>query len=289
VTDARQNLPGISTMSVFTEYFAALKERFAEEIQVGNIGEEISLAIAPKKVFELQLFGSGFQITDAVLAAWVVIIVILVFAVYFGRKRERIPTTKRQQVAETLVDLLMSLCRNSNMSEEQAEKVAPFVGSIAIFIAFTNLSSMFKIAPPAKNPAFPIALALFTVLYVIVTSIQFVGFKGFWASLTYPKKALLPFKILDYFIKPISLSLRLFGNIFGSFILMEFIFIIVPAILPGIIGLWFDLADGILQGVIFAYLSATYVGEVIEGAHMAHEAAELEAEEKAAKAARAHA
>ena len=74
----------------------------------------------------------------------------------------------------------------------------------------------------------------------------------------------------------------MFGNIFGSFILMEFIYIIVPAIVPGVVGLWFDLADGILQGVIFAYLTATYVGEVIEGAHMAHEAAEHEAAERAA-------
>lgn len=282
MTDARRNSPGISTMSVFTEYLTALKERFAEEVQIGNIGEEISHAIAPKKVFELNLFGSGFQITDAVLATWVVTFAILAFAVYFGRKRDLIPGTKRQLIAESLVDLLMSLCRNSNMTEEQAEKVAPFVGSIAVFISLTNLSSLFKIAPPAKNPAFPIALALFTILYVIVTAIRFVGLKGFWASLTYPKKALLPFKILDYFIKPISLSLRLFGNIFGSFILMEFIYIIVPAIVPGIIGLWFDLADGILQGVIFAYLTATYVGEVIEGAHMAHEAAEHEAAERAA-------
>ena len=65
-------------------------------------------------------------------------------------------------------------------------------------------------------------------------SIRFVGWKGFWHSLVYPKAMLLPFKILDYLIKPMSLSLRLFGNIFGAFILMEFIYLIIPAILPGV-------------------------------------------------------
>lgn len=276
-------------MSMIKEYFSALKERVAEELQIGNIGEEISRAIIPKKVFGINLFGMEIQVSDAVLATWVVMLAILALAIYFGRKTEHVPTTKRQQVAETLVDLVMKLCRNSNMSEEQAEAVAPFVGTIAIFIALTNLSAMFKIPPPAKNPAFPIALALFTIVYVVYMSIRFVGLKGFWASLTYPKAMLLPFKILDYFIKPISLSLRLFGNIFGSFILMEFIYIIIPAIVPGVIGLWFDLADGILQGVIFTYLSATYIGEVIEGAHMAHEAAEHDKAEKAEKQARVHA
>ncbi len=78
---------------------------------------------------------------------------------------------------------------------------------------------------------------------------------------------MLPFKILDFFIKPVSLSLRLFGNVFGAYILMEFIYIVVPMILPGLLGLWFDIADGILQGIIFTYLSITYIGEVIESAH----------------------
>ena len=164
---------------------------------------------------------------------------------------------------------MMKLCQSSNLSYEQSEAVVPYVGTIAVFISLTNLSSMFSIPPPAKNPAFPIALALFTLVYIIGMCVRFVGWKGFWNSLIYPKAMLLPFKILDYLIKPLSLSLRLFGNIFGAFILMEFIYLIVPVILPGVVGLWFDLADGILQGVIFTYLTITYIGEVIEGAHLA--------------------
>lgn len=261
-------------MSVFTEYVTALKERLAEELQVGNIGEEISHAIVPKTIYGLDVFGRTIRITDAVLATWVAMIVIFALGWYLGHKAEPIPTTRRQLTAESLVELLMNLCTNAQMTVEQAATVVPFVGTIAIFITLTNLMSMFKIPPPAKNPAFPIALALFTIGYVIITSIRFVGLKGFWESLVYPKKALLPFKILDFFIKPISLSLRLFGNVFGAFILMEFIYIVVPAILPGLVGLWFDLADGLLRGVIFTYLSITYIGEIIEGAHSAHEARE---------------
>lgn len=261
-------------MSVFTEYVTALKERLAEELQVGNIGEEISHAIVPKTVYALDLFGRTVRITDAVLATWVAMLVIFAFGWYFGHRTEAIPTSRRQLAAESLVDLLMNLCTNAHMTIEQAEKVVPFVGTIAIFISLTNLTSMFKIPPPAKNPAFPIALALLTIVYVIATSIRFVGLKGFWESMVYPMKALLPFKILDFFIKPISLSLRLFGNVFGAFILMEFVYIVIPAIVPGLVGLWFDLADGLLQGAIFTYLSITYIGEVIEGAHAAHEARE---------------
>ena len=245
-------------MSYMSEYWEAFKAHFVETLKVGDIGEEINKAIAPNILASFNLGGFKVVLSDAIVASWVVMIAIFLLGWFFGRNLQKIPQGNRQLVSESLVSVLLNLCKSSNMSYEQAEKVVPFVGTIAVFVSLTNLSSMFKIPPPAKNPAFPIALAIFTIFYVIVTSIQFVGLKGFWASLTYPKAMLLPFKILDYFIKPMSLSLRLFGNVFGAFILMEFIYLIVPVIIPGVIGLWFDLADGLLQGVIFTYLSVTY-------------------------------
>lgn len=260
------------SLTFMSEYWAALKDNFVETIKIGDIGEEITKAIAPNIIFRFNLGGFQVLISDAVVASWVVMAVIFFLSWFMGRKMQRIPQGNRQLISESLVSILINLCKSSNMTYEQAEKVVPYVGTIAIFVSLTNLASMFKIAPPAKNPAFPIALAIFTIIYVIVTAIGFVGLKGFWASLTYPKAMLLPFKILDYMIKPVSLSLRLFGNIFGAFILMEFIYLIIPVILPGVIGLWFDLADGILQGVIFTYLSVTYIGEVLEGAAEAEHA-----------------
>ena len=256
-------------MSYLKEFFDAFKEKFIEEISLGDIGEEIVHAIAPKTVFMVRAGTLDIRITDAVLASWGVMIVIVFLAWWLGHRAQRLPGTNRQLVAESLVGLLMKLCQSANMTYEQAEHVVPFVGTIAVFISLTNLTSMFKIPPPAKNPAFPIALVLFTICYVIYTSIRIVGLKGFWDSLVYPRAMLLPFKILDYFIKPVSLSLRLFGNVFGAFILMEFVYIVLPAFLPGLVGLWFDLADGILQGAIFSYLTINYISEVIEGAHLA--------------------
>ncbi len=259
-------------MSYLSEFFTAFKEKFVEEVKIGDLGAEISKAIAPENLFSLQLGGFRLVITDAIAVTWIVMVVICALAWFLGRKPKHHPDSMRQLTAESLINLLLKLCQSSNMSYDQAEAVVPYVGTIAIFISLTNISSMFKVPPPAKNPAFPIALALFTIVYVIGMSVRFVGWRGFWHSLVYPKAMLLPFKILDYLIKPMSLSLRLFGNIFGAFILMEFIYLIVPVILPGVVGLWFDLADGILQGVIFTYLTITYIGEVIEGAHLAKEA-----------------
>ncbi|MDD3959896.1 MAG: F0F1 ATP synthase subunit A [Clostridiaceae bacterium] len=249
-------------------YFRALGDRLIEEIMIGDIGGEIGNAILQIESY-FDIGNEHFLLTDAVIATWLALIPSIVFWMWMASKRERIPAG-RQTVTESLVGLLMSLCIDNGMNRKQAAEVTSMVGTIALFLLSANIISVFNIRPPAKNIAFPIAMALFAIVYVIVISIRFVGIKGFMASLVYPMKAMLPFRILEYLIKPLSLSLRLFGNIFGAFILMEFIRIIVPAVLPGVLMLWFDVADGLLQAVVFAYLTINYIGEVLEGAEAAH-------------------
>ena len=249
----------------FMKFLEALKEEFLEAVKIGDIGEQVREGIGFNEIFRINIFGFALPFNQTTIGSWIAICIITVLAIWLGRDFKEIPG-RRQVAAESFVGIFVKLCNDNGIKDEHAERVAPFVGSLATFICITNLTSLFKLPPPAKDPAFAITLAVFTIIYVIFTGIRLVGLKGFWGSLTYPNKALMPFKILDYFIKPISLSLRLFGNVFGAFILMEFIFILVPAIVPGILGIWFDLADGVLQAVVFSYLSIIYIGEIVEGA-----------------------
>ena len=242
----------------------------ASAFSPGDIGEEIRANILQKQ-YHFGFFGFRFVMTDAIFVMFLCVALLAVFVVWIGRKRERIPKG-RQAVSESIVNVFLNLCQSNGMNRRQAEAVSPFIASICIFLVFNNIISVFRIKPPAKNPAFPFALAFFTIAAVIVISIRFVGLKGFFRSLVDPMKAMLPFKLIDYIIKPLSLALRLFGNIFGAFILMEFIYIIMPAVLPWILGLWFDLGDGILQAVVFSYLTISYIGEILESAEKYEEA-----------------
>jgi len=253
----------------FIQFLVSFKDQFIESLKIGNIGEDISKAILQQQQY-LYVGKVHVLLTDAVIVTWVAVAIFCALWIWIAAKRERVPSG-RQLVSESVVDLFLTLCKSNGMNQKQAESVAPFLGSICFFLIACNLASAFKIAPPAKNIAFPIALALFTVGYVIFTGIRFVGIKGFWGSLIDPMPAMLPFKLLDYLIKPMSLSLRLFGNVFGAFILMEFIYIVIPVAVPGILGLWFDIIDGLLQAAIFTYLATTYIGEIIEGAELAEE------------------
>lgn len=259
----------LASTNWFIQFLVSFRDQFIESLKISDIGADISKAILQQES-NFKVGGVHFMLTDAVIVTWVAVAIFILLWIWIASKREHVPSG-RQLVSESVIDLFMTLCKSNGMSQKQAEKVTPFLGTVCFFLIACNLASAFKIAPPAKNPAFPVAMALFTIAYVLVTSIRIVGIKGFWASLIEPMPAMLPFKILDYLIKPVSLSMRLFGNIFGAFILMEFIYIVIPAVVPGILGIWFDIADGILQAIIFTFLATSYIGEILESAEAAEE------------------
>ncbi len=255
----------LSVSSWFSDFFKAFGDAFIDEIKIGDIGEEINEGILQwKKSF--QLGSIKLMLTDAIIVTWIAVIIASLIFGLMARKASVRPNGK-QNVLEAIVGLIISVAMGFGMNKKEAEHVAPMIGTIGIMIMSCNVISAFKISPPAKNIAFPVALALFAIVYVIYSIIRFVGVKGFWISLTTPMPALLPFKILDYIIKPVSLALRLFGNVFGAFVFMEFLYIVIPFVVPGLFGLWFDIADGILQAVVFSYLTMSYIGEAVEVGH----------------------
>lgn len=241
-----------------------------------NIPEEISRVLDYDPRFYIDFGFYKFGVTDAIISLFLSMLIIIVGIFVFIFKIHLRPN-KRQSILELLIEALVGLCRNSGLNEKQTKEVLPFVTTVGLLVIISNILSVFKIRPASQNPAFPIFLAMMAIIYIIFMVIKFIGFKGFVHAMLYPRAGLLPFKLLDLCIKPISLSFRLFGNIFGGFILMEFVALIVPLFIPGIFGLWFDLGDGIIQGGVFSYLTIVYIGEFVESAEHYKE----EQEEKA--------
>ena len=70
--------------------------------------------------------------------------------------------------------------------------------------------------------------------------------------------------ILELFIKPLSLCMRLFGNVLGAFVIMELIKILMPAVAPVPFSLYFDIFDGLIQAYVFVFLTSLYIREAVE-------------------------
>ncbi|MCR4768140.1 MAG: F0F1 ATP synthase subunit A [Saccharofermentans sp.] len=270
--------------SWLSEFFAAFAEKFAERFSSDkDIGSEISEAILQVKMY----FNVGdykILITDAIIVTWVAVIAMLIVLTFLiGKPSKDLKLTKGQAIVVSLTELVISTAMSFGMNRKQAEEVTPMILTFGLVITACNSISYFHLPPPAKNIAFPIGCAITAIIYVIVMTFKFVGPKGFWITLTTPIVVMIPFKLLDYVVKPLSLALRLFGNVFAAFIFMEFLSISVPIILPGVAGLWFDIVDGLIQAIVFSYLTMSYIGENVESVNEYNEGAEERELEKRLK------
>ena len=75
---------------------------------------------------------------------------------------------------------------------------------------------------------------------------------------------LLPINLMEIAIRPLALCMRLFGNVLGAFIIMEIIKYLVPAVVPAVFCIYFDLFDGLIQTIVFVFLTALFAGEGIK-------------------------
>lgn len=211
----------------------------------------------------------NIPITNVVIMSWITMAVIILWAVASTRKLKVVPSGL-QNSAELVVEGITNFA--TNLIGPSAKKFVPYIGTIALFLAISNTAGAFFmseltngiIGPSTRGMAIPVALAIMTIVIVIGAGIQKKGILGFIKSLFQPIFILFPFKVLEFFIKPLSLSMRLFGNIFGAYILMEMLIHALPAVLPSFACLYFDLFDGLLQVFVFVLLTCLYIAEEVE-------------------------
>ena len=81
---------------------------------------------------------------------------------------------------------------------------------------------------------------------------------------TKPVPVVTPVLVLEIFIRPLSLCMRLFGNILGGFVVMELVKAVVPFLVPIPLSFYFDIFDGLLQAYVFVFLTALFMNEEME-------------------------
>ena len=162
-------------------------------------------------------------------------------------------------------------------------RTAPFVVPLAIALfSFILLANWLAIIPTGHNPEYlpppasdvnlTYALALVVIITMHVTGVRRKGFKGYYGHLSQPYWFMTPINVVEELTKPVTLALRLFGNIFSGVIMVSLIALFPAFILwaPNVIWKLFDLFIGLIQAFIFALLTVLYFGSVApseEGGH----------------------
>jgi len=238
-----------------------------------SIGERMSEAIAVKPVFAVHLFGQTVTVTDTVVATWAVMAFLALVAWLATRRLKEVPS-KPQILVEAFVGFVNRIAEE-NLGHHW-RSYAAFLGTIFIFLIVANLAPLvspvggfgfeppFVIRPLTRDINITAAFAIVVILTVIISSVRYKGFGGFLKSFAQPKAIMIFFNPMEYVIKPLSLALRLFGNILGAYIIMQLIEAVMPVVMPPIFALYFDIFDGLIQAVVFSFLSTIYIAEAIE-------------------------
>lgn len=248
------------------------------------MGEELAKALEIHK-FTWSLFGYSVEVSESIIVMWIIMVFLIATAYILTRNLKTVPEGK-QNVAETFVEFINNF-GHTNIGHHY-KMFTPFLGTILLFLIMANIISIFNLIPdpeqlyhltgieffekipaihmrpPTKDVNITACLAIITISFVLTAGIRVKKFGGWLKSFADPMPILIPFKILDYFIRPMSLCFRLFGNILGAYIIMELAYAAFAFAFPAALSIYFDLFDGGLQAYIFVFLSSLYIAEAIE-------------------------
>ena len=204
----------------------------------------------------------GVGIHESVIVTLFISILLLILGLVLTSGFRVENPSRRQLAVESFVLWLQKFFEGP--LSPKGKRYAPYMMTIACYVALANIFYVFGIKPPTKDLTVTAALAVMSIVLVQMAGIQTKGVKGWLHSFLEPMHAMLPMNILELFIKPVSLCMRLFGNVLGAFIIMCMIEGLVRIIVPVPFSLYFDFFDGLIQVYVFTLLTSMYIAEAVE-------------------------
>ncbi len=226
---------------------------------------------------------------DTVLATAIAALIVIILAFVLRAKVTSTGVPSGLQLFWEAVTIQMRNQVESAIGMKVAPFVLPLAVTLFVFILVANWISVLPVQytdahgvttellkPPASDINFVLALALFVFVCYHAAGFWRRGVLGYPVKLVKGHVALLaPINLVEEIAKPISLSLRLFGNIFAGGIMVSLIALFPPWIMWAPNAIWkaFDLFVGLIQAFIFALLTVLYFGQAMESAHDDEDAA----------------
>jgi F-type H+-transporting ATPase subunit a len=219
-------------------------------------------------LFHIKFFGYNIGIAQSILVQWGIMILVTILCVYLTRNLKIIPN-KKQNIIEIVMESINNLVRD-NMGEDYMAFV-PFVGTIAIFLVFMNLTGLIGIRPPTVDYSVALALALITFFVVQWFAIKKIGLGHYFKGYVQPYAFILPINLIERVMLPVSLSFRLFGNMTAGVVIIDLAYKslahltgLSQLLVPIPLHFYFDLFDGVIQMVIFVMLTMVNIKVIAE-------------------------
>ena len=228
-----------------------------------NLAEELNEQLNIAEVFSFKIGNVKIGFDEATVVSWIIIVALAIISILLTRN---LKVTGKLSKRQLLLELAYTKGEEffKGLMGEKVYKYIPWLMSMALFIGVSNIIGLFGMKPPTKSMQVTAAMAITSIVLVEYCAFKEKGFLGRIKAFTKPIWVITPINILEVFTKPLSLCMRLFGNVIAAFTIMELIKAVVPMVVPVVLSLYFDIFDGLLQAYIFVFLTALYVQEAVE-------------------------
>lgn len=214
----------------------------------------------------IPIFGI-LDVTGEVITMWALLAVLAVFSLLVTRNLKERPG-KLQNMVELGIERLESFF-SGILGRESGRKYYFFLSSMFIFILFANYSGLIPgmgltkyFKAPTSSLSVTLGLGICAFLFLQIAGLC-AGAKKYFKRFVSPMAFMLPLLLLDEIIKPASLALRLFGNVFGEETVTEKLYEILPVGAPMIM-MALSLLFCAIQAVVFTMLVSIYLSETLE-------------------------
>lgn len=206
-------------------------------------------------------------ITDGMITSVGITVLLCGIAIFAGRRLQTVPSGF-QNFAEWAIGSLHNFFEGI-MGEKACKKYFPLVCTLFIYILFCNYSGLLPaaghipgLAAPTSSINCPLALAIVTFVTMFYVGITEHRGLGYFKHYFMPFAFLFPLMIIEDLVKPVSLTFRLYGNVFGEHTVTSAFFDMIPIGLP-VIMQFLGVLMGLIQALVFSLLTAVYIKEAM--------------------------
>ena len=202
-----------------------------------------------------------FAISSVVVISWGIMLALSVFC-WLATRRLALDPGPLQTMLEGVVSAMEeSICA---VLPDRAQQVLPFIGTLWIYILFSNLIGLIpELHSPTGNLSVTAGLALLVFLSVHWFGVRNEGLRHYLKNYLSPSPIMLPFHLLGEVTRTVALAVRLFGNIM-SLEMAALLVLLVAGLLVPVPLLMLHIVEGLVQAYIFGMLALIYVAGAMQ-------------------------
>ncbi len=222
--------------------------------------------------YNLNILGHGVTINmDTLITMWFTMLILIVTAFITTRNLKMVPG-KLQLCAEGVIKYFNNIAKAS-MGNDNAQKHIAIILTLFMFILTANLVGQLPLrlihlatgefASPNNDINMTAAMAIVVSIYYIFFGVKKNGFKFFFKGFSIDGIIITLVDLLEIFVRPFSLALRLFANILAGELLVATFISLFALVIP-LPFMLFELFVALIQALVFTLLSTTYISMAIQ-------------------------